>query len=141
MALTGLDISKFGPELTNVWAVINAITWDNRRGCAGQVTATGTNQATAYQLAGPPAYLEVTNTASGTGVNLDLSSTGDRITVVNNGLQTLTIYTSPQEVTMNPNGVNKINGTAGASGVTQTAGTSAIYFCATPGQWYRISGS
>ena len=141
MSLPTLDLNNTGLKTHDAWAIINAITWDNRRACSAGVTATGTNQATAYQLQNAPCFLEVTSAASGTGVCLDISTQGDRITIANNGGNTITIYTAPLETQFNPNAANKINGTAGTTGVTLANGSSAVFFCATPGQWYRISGS
>ena len=36
------------------------------------------------------------------------------------------------------NGSNTINGTAGATGVAQANGKSALYVAAANGKWYRI---
>lgn len=41
-------------------------------------------------------------------------------------------------LTVFANGSDTINGTAGATGVTQTTGVNALYFCARDGVWARI---
>jgi len=88
--------------------------------------------------------VEITSATSGsaTGIALDVSNPGARITVANNSGTIITIYTSPNETIYNTSVVTpKINGTAGSTGVTLANGSSAVFVCATVGQWYRISGS
>lgn len=125
---------------SRVWvqqALASAITSEDQMFCQTPVSATGTNQATAFQTSNMYAFIEVTVTPSGSGIQLPISDPGDRYYVANNGLNTLTVYTN----TLDPATSPKINATAGTSGVTQVAGNNAMYVCMTPGQYYRISGT
>jgi hypothetical protein len=56
------------------------------------ITALGTTQATAQQLAAAVYLQEVDTTASGTGVNLPSCQAGTQVVLYNNGASTLTIY-------------------------------------------------
>ena len=126
-----------GQRLIDLNQIGVAISTENELFTTAAATATGTTQATAYQIGNLQTIVEFTTVAANTGCMLPLSSAGFRLYIANNGAQTLTIYTSNQETVASP----KINGTSGATGVTQVAGNNACYWCATPGQWYRISGT
>ena len=132
----------FGPTDTGLRladpSVLNtAITSQTQLGYAQAQVALGTNQATALVIGSSQPVFEVSTTASGTGVQLPISSAGKRQFIANHGAQTLTVYTNTGEIPASP----KINATAGATGVTLATNTNGLYMCATPGQWYEIQGT
>lgn len=98
------------------------------------LTATGTNQATALQLAPGVMMYEIDTVASSTGVALPECVAGAQFDLRNAGANTLSIYGS---VTVNSlTGANDtINGTAGSTAYTITANTNATFFCAKNGNW------
>lgn len=92
------------------------------------VTALGTNQATATVIPGLPTAINVTNVAAGTGILLYPSWTGAEIAVNNLGANTLLVY---------PNGTETINaGAAGAAAPAQATNSIVILYCFTQGKWY-----
>lgn len=88
------------------------------------ITATGTNQATAYQLSA--AINDVTTAASGTGVKLPRGRAGRIITVFNDGANALQVYSFDTAT---------IDGTAGATGVTLTNAKRCAYYAISEGVW------
>lgn len=73
---------------------------------------------------------EVVTVASGAdSVVLPKAVLGAVIVVVNAGASSLQVFA---------NGSDTINGTAGATGVAQGNGLTALYIAADLGQWYRI---
>lgn len=129
-----LPLPDPGLRLDDAYTLITAITQMNQGGVGAGRTTVGTSQATANALNQNHPIWEATTVASGTGIQLPMSSPGKVQFIANAGANTLTVYTNVNETAASP----KINTTAGATGVTQTTGQSAIFFCATPGQWYRI---
>ena len=92
----------------------------------GNITAAGTNQATATEL---DANINiVSNVASGTGVKLPTAQAGMRIIVRNSGTNNLSLY---------PAGAANINDTPDP--FTIVAGTSLEFFCANSLNWYTIN--
>ena len=73
---------------------------------------------------------EVKTVASGSdSVVLPPAAVGVVVFVVNAGANAMQVFGS---------GSDTINGTAGATGVSQANGKSALYVAADAGQWYRI---
>ena len=127
-----LGLSDPGDRLAPDRNIKLAVNSDNQMTFLLAQTATGTNQATALMIPSNVAGAEFTTVTSGTGAQLPLSQSGQRITIANGTTTTLTVYTNSGEV-----GANLINTTAGATGVTLTSGKSAIYTCFTKGTWYQ----
>ena len=95
------------------------------------LTAAGTNQTTALQLAGRgDSVQEITTVAASTGVMLPPTILPMRVEIVNQGSSTLSIY--PQL------GGSIDNGTANAA-VTLAAGKAAIYEASSLTNWYTVS--
>lgn len=137
-----IPLPDTGARMYDYVALQNALGQENQIGFASSQIATGTNQATSLQIPGPTPLFELTTVASGTGVQLPVSSQGTRITIANNGLNPVTVYTNVNELNVNgPNTVPRIGTTAGTTGVSVTNGTNAMFHCMTPGQWYKLSGS
>lgn len=120
-----------GYRLGDIRAIYDAIVSNNANSAAYGITAVGTTQATALQLTS--VINQVDTAAASTGVNLPLS-TGTRSVpfqfcyIVNNGANTITVYAAQGSS-------DTINGTAGATGITQPVGTNSIYVSAKPGTW------
>lgn len=94
------------------------------------LTATGTNQATALQLANRSGLKEITSVGSSTGVILPApKQPGTSITIANQGSNTLTIY--PQV------GGTIDNGSTNSS-VTLVAGKSLTFEASSLTNWYTI---
>lgn len=96
------------------------------------ITAAGTTQATGFQLNSP--YNEVDTVGASSGVNLPNSSGKHNVpyqfcVIYNNGANTLQVYAAQ-------NTSDTINGTAGATGVSMPAGTSALFCSAKAGVWF-----
>ena len=95
------------------------------------LTATGTNQATALQLANRSGLQEITTVGSSTGVVLPAPKwAGTSITIANQGVNALAVY--PQL------GGSIDNGTANAS-VSLAAGKSATFEASSLTNWYTIA--
>lgn len=97
------------------------------------ISAAGTSsQATATQLADRVSVIEVDTTASNSGVALPAALQGMRISIYNNGAQTLTVYPS---IANNPvtGAQDTINNIATAS---LTSKVGATYACAKNGVWF-----
>ncbi len=94
-----------------------------------QQTATGSTQAGALQITGD--LIELTTVAASTGVRLPQSDAGMDIMVINDGASTLTVYTALEET-----GSPTIDGTAGATGVSHTKGSTKRYKFPRAGVWY-----
>jgi hypothetical protein len=95
------------------------------------LTATGSSQATALQLANRTALNEITTAASSTGVVLPApKSLGMTITIANQGANTLSVY--PQL------GGTIDNGTANAA-VTLAPGKTAAYEASSLTNWYTVA--
>lgn len=108
-------------------AVVNA----NGHSAAYGITAVGTTAATAVQLTS--VINQVDTAAASTGVNLPLS-TGNRATpfqicyIINNGANAIQVYGFPGSS-------DTINGTAGATGISQPSSVNTMYVSAKGGQW------
>jgi hypothetical protein len=91
------------------------------------LTAAGSNQSTALQLA---ASINIISTAaSGTGVQLPAISTcgvGAEIIVSNQGANTIHVYTGDSST---------IDGTAGATGITMAATHRAVFISTSSSTW------
>jgi hypothetical protein len=95
------------------------------------LTATGTNQATALQLANRSGLQEITTVSSSTGVVLPTpKQPGTSITIANQGVNSLAVY--PQL------GGSIDNGSTNAS-VTLSAGKSATFEASSLTNWYTVS--
>ena len=95
-----------------------------------RLTATGTNQATALQLAGLSSLQEVTTVASSTGVLLPVIKLPATVTIANQGANTLAIFPSL--------GGTIDNGTVNTS-VTLASGKSATFTASSLTNWYTAA--
>lgn len=127
-----------GPRLIDARAVWDAIVNQNAGSAAYGVSAAGTTQATATSLTAVLNEVSVV-TGSALGVNLP-DSRGVRNSpfqlcyIINtDGADTLTVFAAKSKT-------DTINGVAGATGVTQAAGTAFLYVSPKPGAWYSIGG-
>lgn len=123
-----------GFRLGDIRAIWDGMVNNNAISQAYGIAAAGTTRATATPLT---AVLNQIDTVSAsTGVNLPLS-TGARTTpfslclVINNGASTLTVYGAQT-------GSDTINGTSGATGVSQPAGVAVLYASAKGGAWFTL---
>lgn len=92
-------------------------------GFDGNVTATGTNRATAYNIGLGKQRTVITSAAAGTGAVLpSCTSAGEGGIVFDAATNNIVLYA---------NGSNTINGVAGATGVTLVAGSSTNWICNT----------
>jgi hypothetical protein len=96
------------------------------------LTATGTTQATALQLAGSNSLQEVTTVASGTGVILPVIRIGAEVTIVNQGANGLDVYPQP--------GCTINNGSVNAS-VSIAVGTAETFQASSLTNWYLVNTS
>lgn len=94
---------------------------------ASGLTATGTNQATAYSLTASDN--EFTTVASGTGAILYAGTPGDSQVVYNGGANALTVY---------PPSGSSINGLAANAGILLPTNTSCMFKCLTSTRWTGI---
>lgn len=91
----------------------------------GTLAAAGSNQATAAIIT--KQFTEVTASDGTKGVVLPAATAGGWYAVFNDvSAQNLKIYA---------NGSDTINGTAGATGITQAGLTQAIFTCGVAGKW------
>jgi hypothetical protein len=97
------------------------------------ITAAGTTQATATQLASGARLLEVDTTAASTGVALPPCLQGTAVSIYNNGASTLTVYPAiaNNPITAAQDTIN--NGTSFSGGVATHV--SLLAFCAKNGVW------
>ena len=70
-----------------------------------------------------------TVTTSGDGVLLPKATVGSWFILINNGSNPMTVFAA---------GGSTINGTAGATGVSQANAKTALYVCAKAGAWFRL---
>lgn len=119
-----------GPALIDqTW--LNGLAGGLNNSVQSGITAAGTTQATATQLASGIALIQIDTTAASTGVNLPQCIAGARINLYNAGAQTLTVY---PKVSNNPitAAQDTINGTTSFTIATTVA---AIFFCPKNGSW------
>ena len=95
---------------------------------ANALTAAGTDRATALQLAAQ--VNNITTAAASTGVILPTVAIGTRITLANNGANTVQVYAA---------GSQAINGTAGATGITLAATKFAEYWYVATNVWISVT--
>src|ERR1700744_5085202 len=102
---------------------------------ASGLTATGTTQATALQLA---AVLNQCSTvASSTGVNLPPATLGSYVLVLNGGANAMKVYSA--QTALFPGNTDTIDGTAGSTGVTLTnTNRGAFFYCVAPGAYISM---
>lgn len=123
-----------GLRLTDSLSIFNAIANQNGITRAYGITTSGTTQATATPLTS--VINQLATVSSGAGVNLPLT-TGTSQTpfcfciIVNQGGNDVKVFAAQGSS-------ETINGTAGATGGTQTSGTNKIYVSAKPGAWFSI---
>lgn len=134
IAQATLPVPDPGLRLADAAAMASAINGDNQYSFASGQTALGTTQATAFNLV--TTFTEFTTTPASSGATLPVCTPGTRRTLSNAGANALQVYTNPLEATP-----NKINATAGATGVSLAAGSNMIIWCPTAGQWYKITGN
>lgn len=113
-----VDIGSNGVRVRNIYSGY----FESSAGNA--LTAAGTNRATALQLANQ--INNVTTVASGTGVILPVGAIGMRITIFNNGANSLQVYGSASET---------IDGVAGSTGVPLTNPNACEYFYVATNTW------
>lgn len=121
-----------GPGLVDgVW--LNGLAGGTNYAFQSGITAAGTTQATATQLAAGIYLYEVDTAASSTGVALPPCIAGTQNVLYNNGAQTLTIYPSiaNNPVTAAQDTIN--NSTSLPSGLASHA--SIAFSCAKNGVW------
>lgn len=124
-----------GLRLTDQPSLLNAISNANGFSRAYGIAAAGTTQANATQLTA--VFNQLDTVASSTGVNLP-SSKGSNKTpfcfcvIINNGASPVTVYAAQGTS-------DTINGTAGATGVTQNNAVYQLYVSAKPGSWFQIA--
>ena len=106
-----------GSQLNSVLAVPQVASED-------AITATGTNQATAYQLSAVISH--VTTAAASTGVKLPSGRAGRMVFVFNDGANPIQVYSRDTAT---------IDGTAGATGVALTNAKRCAYFAVAEGVW------
>lgn len=106
-----------GSQINGVLAIPQVATEDT-------ITATGTNQATAYQLSA--AMSHVTTAAASTGVKLPRGRAGKIAFVFNDGANPITVYSFDSAT---------IDGTAGATGVTLTNAKRCAFYSIAEGVW------
>jgi hypothetical protein len=129
--------SDGGYRLADMGYIRNGLLYMNSGLSTYGIVAAGTTQATATQL--NSLLNQVDTVAASTGVNLPYSG-GKHSTpcqfcfVTNNGANTLTVYSAQSQS-------DTINGTAGATGVTQAAGSSVMYFTTKVGAWFSPTGA
>lgn len=98
---------------------------------SGALTATaGGGQASATQLIN--GVNEVSTVASASdSVQLPAAIAGSIVLVANSGAQNMTVYGKSSRT-------DTIDGTAGATGVTQNSATDNLYFCARDTFWRKL---
>ena len=139
-----LPLPDMGNRIGDLWSMEQAVGAENAIGYGAGQTATGTNKATALAIGGAQPLFEITSAASGTGVQLPVSSPGARVFISNNSSQSnnIIVYTNVNELNVNgPLTVPKIGTTAGTTGITLNSATNAMFHCMTAGQWYKLSGT
>lgn len=106
--------------LSSTLAVTGATTLSSylKKATGNALTAAGTTRADALALTKD--VNNVTTAASGTGVILPASAVGQDIIVFNNGANAMKVYGA---------GSDTIDGTAGSTGVTLSAGARCRYTC------------
>ncbi len=125
-----------GFRLGDIRSIWDAVANQNGNSGAYGIAAAGTTQATATQLTS--VLNQVDTAAASTGVNLP-SSRGLRSTpyqyclIVNNGANSLTVYAA---VPASGVTADTINGVAGATGISQAAGSTVEYIAVKPGAWF-----
>lgn len=97
----------------------------------GSIITAGTTrtQAGAALITEPVTRVDVSTSTAGTGDGVILpvvSSGANVVTVINNTTNPIQVYAQ---------GSDTINGIAGATGVAQSPGTTAMYVCAAPALW------
>jgi hypothetical protein len=124
-----LDVTGAILGSTTITAGTSVIAGTYVRSSVGNaLTATGTDRATALQLAAQ--VNNVTTTAASTGVVLPVGAVGMEITIANNGAETLQVYASASET---------INGTAGATGITLATTKFAKYWFTAANTWISVT--
>lgn len=136
--LSGNDLTpgSTGFTLADLAFLRNCIQNQNSASSTYSITAAGTTQATATQLAS--VYNEISTVAASTGVNLPYSggrhNTAYQLCIIaHNGASDLKVYAAQNQT-------DTINGTAGATGITMTANTNAIFFSPKVGIWESVGG-
>ena len=130
-----MQLTTPGKTLGDWDSIRNAVLNMNSGTSTYAITALGTNQATATAISS--VYNQVDTAASGTGVNLPLS-TGRRNTafqycvIVNNGANSIQVYGFKSST-------DTINGVAGSTGIPLTAGTTTIFISVKGGAWFANS--
>jgi hypothetical protein len=123
--LVGSDITLTESQVTNLTTDLaskQAITT-----VATGLTAAGTNQSTALALTGNNSIQEFTTVAASSGGKLPTATATSRMTIVNRGANTLTVY---------PNTSGTINGQAANTGYTIPAGGAAVFVGKNTADWY-----
>lgn len=127
----GIDVQPQGPRLFDPFPVTDGVANVRGANVNAQLTAlAGGGQAGATQLLN--GLNEITTVVTNAdSVQLPPAEAGARVYVMNaDAAQSVTVYGKEGRT-------DTINGTAGATGVTQSAGLSAVYWCPRDGVWYR----
>lgn len=120
-----------GTRLGDIRDLTFAVTNLNANSNAYGITAIGSTQATAQQLNSVLNEVSVVTASSGVNLPYTLSTKNQPYqicVVINNGANALQVYAAQGKT-------DTINGTAGATGIAQPAGSANIYVSAKPGAW------
>lgn len=112
-------------------AWLNALAAGQNASYVSGLTAAGTNQATALQLAPGNTLVEIDTVASGTGVALPPAVQGTELSLYNNGANTLDVYPAIANNALTGSQDTINNGTS----TTVATHTSMYFFCAKNGIW------
>lgn len=135
-----LTIPSPGLQLTNWRSLVLAINNLNQGSRAAGLSATGTSVTNALQLTS--VINEIDTVGSGTGAILPPTTGNIETTplqfcvIIHNGVSNLAVYGATNAGT-----TDTINGTAGGTGITQSAGAVQIYVSAKKGAWFSLSGT
>jgi hypothetical protein len=121
-----------GPQLIDgTWAA--GIANGNNRSYQSGITAIGSSQATALQLSGSVALIELDTVGASTGVALPQCLAGTTVRVYNASGTTVTIYPA---IANNPNTAAQDTINA-ATSTTLATHVGASFNCAKDGNWFK----
>ena len=126
-----LSRSAAGVRLGDMRAVQDCAAQHTDLDASGALTAlAGGGQTGATQLINGVNRVATVASAADS-VQLPKAAAGSIVYVANDGAQDMTVF--GKEGTS-----DTINGTAGATGVSQATTKAAVYFCAIAGKWHRV---
>lgn len=117
-----------GPRLIDGDALNRALAYPREAYASGITALNGGTVATSPLIV--ESFTQIDTVAgAGHGVALPAAVPGASFVLVNAGANAMQVFAR---------GGSTINGTAGATGVSQGSGTTAQYVCARAGQWRRL---